>query len=337
VVEEAEFEELLERVAQQLTVEATTAGPFRNSATFQERVTQLVAELGAPIGVKIDESPRPYVFPDIVAADFGVEVKFTANDTWRSVANSVLETTRSEEVQQIYVMFGKMGGRRPAVAWGRYEDSVIHVRTSHVPRFELEMNPGRQPLFATMRISYADFAKLDIHNKMVYIRQYARGRLRPGERLWWLEDKDPEDQEHSLPLEVRLYMNLTQEEKRRYRAESALLCPQIVKPSRSKKKYEDAALYLLTYHGILCPQARDLFSAGSVAHRGNAARGGLYIQRALKDIELEMREAAAGLEGALFVEYWGEDVPPDERIRQWLEKADAFATTWVPSQVLFNE
>lgn len=49
-------------------------------------------------------------FPDIAMGEYGVEVKFTLNDTWRSIANSVLETQRIDEVKHIYVVFGKMGG-----------------------------------------------------------------------------------------------------------------------------------------------------------------------------------------------------------------------------------
>ena len=38
---------------------------------------------------------------------------------------------------------------------------------------------------------------------------------------------------------------------------------------------------------------------------------------------------------ALFVEYWGESVPPDKRIAHWLEKADMCARDWKPSECLF--
>lgn len=79
-------------------------------------------------------------------------------------------------------------------------------------------------------------------------------------------------------------------------------------------------LYLLTYHGVLCHQARDLFSAGSVANPKNDDAGGIYIERALKLIEKDMREAAAQMDDALFVEYWGESVAPENRIKRWLEK-----------------
>ena len=121
------------------------------------------------------------------------------------------------------------------------------------------------------------------------------------------------------------------------RAEAALLCPQIVKPSRSKNKYDDAALFLLTYRGVLCSQARDLFSAGSVALRANSRRGGNYILRALMDIQNEMRQAAAELDDALFVEYWGKSVPPNKRLKEWLKMADGLAQGWTPSRELFRE
>ena len=95
-------------------------------------------------------------------------------------------------------------------------------------------------------------------------------------------------------------------------------------------------LYLLTYHGVLCHQARDLFSAGSVANPNNGDEGGIYIERALKLIEVEMREAALTMDDALFVEYWGGSVVPENRIKRWLEKADAVATGWKPSDSLFS-
>jgi len=170
---------------------------------------------------------------------------------------------------------------------------------------------------------------------MKHIREYARGRLKKGERLWWLEDSA--EQEHTLPIQARLYTKLSMEEKTRLRAEAVLLCPRVVDSGRAKDKYDDVVLYLLTYHGVLCHQARDLFSAGSVANPENDDNGGIYIERALKLIESEILAAAGRLDDALFVEYWGESVRPDDRIERWLEKADGFAHDWQPSASLFQE
>jgi hypothetical protein len=224
-----------------------------------------------------------------------------------------------------------MGGT-PEVRWRPYADCVVHVRTSHVPRFEIDLDADRS-LFDLMGIRYDEFRVLPMSEKMRHVREYARGRLKKGERLWWLEDKDSEA--HTMPIQARLYTSLTQEEKVRLRAEAALLCPVIVKSGRTRNKYDDAVLYLLTYHGVLCHQARDLFSAGSVANPGNDDAGGVYIQRALKLIENAMRDAAARMDDALFIEYWGERVPSGKRIARWLEKADGLASGWKPSESLF--
>ena len=48
-----------------------------------------------------------------------------------------------------------------------------------------------------------------------------------------------------------------------------------------------------------------------------------------------MRKAALELDDAIFVEYCGESVPPERRFARWLEKADAVAHDWKPSESLF--
>ncbi len=328
-----DFERILDAVCKKLTSEARRT-PFQSSQQFEYRVREVTQEVTSEMGVAINFDPHPQAFPDIAVGAFGIEVKFTTNDTWRSVANSVLETNRIDEVKKVYLVFGKMGGT-PEVRWGEYEKSVMHVRTSHVPRFEVELG-AEHSLFEKMGVPYDEFRGLPMEDKMRHIRAYARSRLKPGERMWWLEDT-PDDPGHTLPVQARLYTKLSTEEKTKMRAEAALVCPKIVQSGRSRDKYDDAVLYLLTYHGVLCHQARDLFSAGSVANPDNDDNGGVYIERSLKLIESDMIDAANRLEDAVFVEYWGESVPPEERIRHWLQKADELARDWVPSQSLFLE
>jgi len=301
---------------------------------FENRVRQEIGVLLKPHAVDVDIDPHPYGFPDIALGEFGVEVKFSLNDTWRSVANSVFERFREQTVKHIYVVFGKMGGK-PQVRWGKYEDCVMHVRTSHVPRFEVDID-AKESLFKKFGIDYQTFSQLPEVERMKYVREYARSRMKPGDRLWWLDEKS--DGERSVPLTVRLYSNLSREEKRQIRAEAALLCPRIVGAGSGGNnrglKYTDAFLYMLTYRGVYA--TRDAFSAGSVAGK---ERGGNYVQRALADLKEEMIEAANSLEPALFEEYWGREVPPEKRIREWLRMADQYAKEtkagWKPSESLF--
>ena len=322
----SEFELFLDILVTKLQVEAQIE-PFATASEFENRLRVLINKIGGFDGTSVTLKPHPHAFPDISLGTFGIEVKHTQKDTWRSVANSILESSRDVNVEQIYVVFGKMGGT-PEVKWQLYENAIIHVRTSHVPRFELEIGSDRS-LFTDIGISYELFKDLTIEEKMVHIRSYAKGRLKEGQRLWWLGDQD-----NSLDPDIKIYTDLSQEEKRKLRAEASVLCPQICSSSRTRNKYYDVSTYLLLAHGVLAPQTRDLFSAGSVGAK-KGERGGIYLQRALQDIEAEMLIAFSSLDDNLFEEYWGHIPQKENRISEWLNLADGYATKWKPSESLF--
>lgn len=325
-----EFEGLLDKAVIRLNADVRGSTKYHKPDDFEQRVFDVLREVAAESG-SIDIKPtfHPHAFPDIRANGFGVEVKTTNKDSWLSVGNSVFEGMRDPSVKRIYVMFGKMGGA-VAVRWGRYEERITHVRISHAPRFVLEMDRD-SPLFqqSSMGVSYDEFCGLPPGEKMGHIRTYSRGRLKPGERLWWLEDENSQ----GINLEIQLYMKLSKEKKIELRAEGAILFPQICGGGRVKDKYNDVAFFFLKYHNVFCPQTRDLYSAGSVA---GSARGGNYLLRALQNIEPQMVEAAKRLPVALFEEYWGEAVAPEDRLTEWLKRADAHAKGWKPSSHLFG-
>ena len=326
----AEFERVLSRAASILTENLRSSSLYNAPDAFEQHALDMLRVAARDTGFEANPTYHRRAFPDIKVNGFGVEVKFTQNDAWNAVGNSIFEGMRDSDVSDVYVLYGKAGGT-PEVRWDRYEDCVTHVRVSNSPRFVISIDRGEaQSLFTNFSVSYEEFAALSDDDKMRFVREYSRENLQPGERLWWL------DESHTLPVNVRLYANLPQDEKRVLRAEAALLCPKVCAGPR-RDKYFDVALYLLTHHGVLCTQARDLFSAGSVALRGDNARGGLYIQRALQDIQDLMRAAAERLDDALFVEYWGASCPPHRRIDEWLVRADAWAGNyWTPSAHLFH-
>jgi hypothetical protein len=329
-MERTSFELFLDEIVKTLRREALLE-PFATSQQFEQRVRELVHSINTNPKIDIDLHPHPQAFPDIAVGKCGIEVKFSSSDTWRSVANSVLETNRINNVKYVYLVFGKMGAI-PDVKWGRYEECVMHVRTSHVPRFEIEIG-AETSLFEKMGVPYDEFRRYEMHEKMEHIRQYARSRLKDGERLWWLEDTT--HSEHTLPIQARLYTKLQPTEKVKLRAEAALLCPQIVDSGRSRNKYDDVVSFLGTYHGVLCHQVRDLFTAGSAAKVQTSTNGTKHIEIAIRLLEEEIISAALRMDDALFIEYWGKSVPPDQRVKEWLKIADSIAKDWKPSTVLF--
>lgn len=93
-----DFEKLLGRVAKKLTQEARET-PFSDSKEFENRVRSVLVEYGKELTKDLD--PPAQAFPDIVLnkIGYGVEVKFTTNDTWRSVA--ILSSKRRVKKLQI--------------------------------------------------------------------------------------------------------------------------------------------------------------------------------------------------------------------------------------------
>ena len=324
-----EFEKILTEAAERLQAAIKADRAHRKPDAFESLARKVLAELTENESIAVKQDPHPHAFPDIAINGYGVEIKSVTQDSWRSTANSIMETMRESSAREIYLLFGKMGGE-PEVRWRKYEDCVHHVRISHAPRFCVEMNGEEKSLFSKIGISYADFAVKSPEEKMAHVRDYARGMLKKGERLWWLEDIN-----HALEMRVRRFSHLSADEKITVRAETAALCPEIVAPSRTKRKYDAAFHYLLSHHSVLA--ARDMFTAGSVGMVGGH-EGDEYIKRQFAAIEERMLEAFGYLSAALFREYWGREVPDGrkKRLNAWLKIADEKAQgKWKPSKELF--
>ena len=329
-----EFESFLDEVVARLREDVHNCRDYHEAQNFERRVLTVMQDIAHKKGLRINPTNHPHAFPDIKANGFGVEVKSTRQDSWDATANSIMESMRDKDAERVYVVFGKMGGET-GVKWRRYEDAVRHVRISHAPRFVVGMDtPEGDSLFAKIGMTYEEFAKQNPSEKMARVREYARSRLQPGERLWWLEDQ------HTVDLRVRRFSKLNDEEKRQMRAETAVLCPEIVSPGRQHQhnKYDAALHFLLTYRGILA--SRDMFTAGSVG-APDGRRGGEYMLHGLLAVQSEMAAAFRYLDQRLFEEYWPSNtkIPADAegRQRQWLVIADEMAQdAWVPSEVLFK-
>ncbi len=189
---------MLDRTVEILTENLRSSDLYHGSTQFEHGVLDMLRIVLRDYSVDVAPTFHPHAFPDIHVNGFGIEVKFTRQNTWQAVGNSVFEGMRDRDVESIYVVFGK-GGGQPEARWGRYQDCVTHVRVSHAPRFVIEMEGERDSLFHHMGIQYDQFATLDDDRKMLHIRSYSRNRLQPGERLWWIEPT------HSVPIQVRPY------------------------------------------------------------------------------------------------------------------------------------
>lgn len=194
-------------------------------------------------------------FPDIIANKFyGVEVKTTKQNHWTTTGNSVLESTRVDGIERIYMLFGKMINPiefkcRP------YEDCLSDVVVTHSPRYLINMDlQAGQTIFDKLDIPYNTLRNFP--NPIKPITDYYRQFLKPGEEVWWLDQEEPK----STELIIKLWNNLPAEKRKHYMLKSMILFPEIF--SNRPDKFNRLAIWLVNMEGAVCPNVRDIFTAG---------------------------------------------------------------------------
>jgi len=194
-------------------------------------------------------------FPDIIANKFyGIEVKTTKQNHWTTTGNSVLESTRVDGIERIFMLFGKMVNPiefkcRP------YEDCLSEVVVTHSPRYLINMDlQAGQTIFDKLDIPYDTLRNSP--NPIKPITDYYRQFLKPGEEVWWLDQEELK----STGLIIKLWNNLPVESRKQYMLKSMILFPEIF--SNRPDKFNRLAVWLVNSEGIVCPNIRDVFTAG---------------------------------------------------------------------------
>lgn len=211
-------------------------------------------------------------FPDIVADKYyGVEVKSTKENKWTSTGSSIVESTRDKYVDNIYMMFGKLGSTPPEFKIRPYADCLSNIAVTHSPRYliDMELKEKRdKSIFDKLKVSYNDFCKND--NKIEIVREYYIKEALAGgkqEMPWWVGRKTIESEEYNEVPPIMLMNNKNPEEIKRLKAEMVILFPQVL-----KSDYSEAALWLCTHRYTLSLNLRDLFSAGGQWNTLNGKR-----------------------------------------------------------------
>lgn len=262
-------------------------------------------------------------FPDIVANRFyGVEVKSTSKNQWKSIGSSILESTRDPNVERIFLTFGKLGA--PVSFLSRpYEECLADISVTHYPRYRIDMElPKGQTIFDKMGIAYDDLRKLD--NPVAPVSRYYRSKLKPGESLWWAAD---EIEEVAAPPVIRLWSTLSAEQKNYYTVQGYALFPEVLS-YHSTTKYQRYALWLASNCSIINTNIRDQFSAGgkvsietatAIYQKVPAAFG-----RIAKNRELILETIMAAKEEVL-CEHWQASHIDSNRIEQWCRLAAIYS------------
>lgn len=215
----------------------------------------------APEGIELVSGAR---FPDIQAArNFGVEVKSTKSDHWKSTGSSIVETTRIKDVSRIYMLFGKLGGEQAEFRCRPYEKCLSSIAVTHSPRYLIDMDlaDNAEPdIFEQMHIDYNTFRLYDENKKVDCVRTYYKEKAaRRGlcEMPWWLGG---ESSEQTSSITLGFYNDASFAEQQDIKTRMFILFPELF--SRSITKYKRASLWLCLRRSLLCNNIRDLFTAG---------------------------------------------------------------------------
>ena len=273
-------------------------------------------------------------FPDIVAHRYyGVEVKSTNKNHWTSVGSSILESTRIQDVDRIFLTFGKLG--RPIEFKSKpYESCLSGISVTHYPRYQIDMRlkPG-ETIFDKMGISYDELRSMD--NPVAPVSAFYKSKLRPGERLWWAGN----DIETEAPPTVRLWSTLPPLEKESLIVRGYALFPELLADGKIvRDKYDNYALWLVTAHGVVNTHLRDGISAGGQVEMPTLSGTMVRMPGTLKRINMFRSlivDTIMNTEESVLCEYWGEPIEQD-KLTQWCILAANAAASSVGHTLALN-
>lgn len=292
-----------------------------NASQFESMVCEHVA--AASVGTEFEgtiKQTSTAAFPDIAARGyFGIEVKMTIKDHWRSVGNSVLESLREPGMERIYIMFGKLGGV-PDVTYRLYQDCIPSVSVTHSPRYQIDMNLKEgNSIFDKMGTSYDELRN---HSDTIrQIKSYYRSQLGKGEALWWID----RESETAVPI-IKQYKSLSQHEKDQFKVDCLILFSELFK---RKASYDRAAAYLIAEYGAVSSSLRDCFTAGGqkIVRARGVEQSVSQLQSQLFGYASHIRSRIDEIDEEVLKFYWNTSRIETNRLAQWKRHVDGGVQT----------
>ena len=251
-------------------------------------------------------------FPDIVAyvnanKAYGIEVKTTKSNKWKSTGSSIFEGTRVDDVKNIHLVFGKLSDPIE-FRYRRYEECLYDVAITHSPRYLIDMETSlNESIFSKVGVEYDVIRNLE--NPFKPIKNYFRKKLKKGEDLWWIDNND----ESVRDLGVRLWGNLKQNRKEELRILALAYFPSLL--GTESKKYARLATWLVSQFGIVNHALRDTFTAG-----GKVKINSVEFPKIFKHLTENLEKIFANInniDNDDLCYYWEVELPIDNPVAIW--------------------
>lgn len=248
-----------------------------NSAFFENEVINCMKSKAPDFHFEpglIEFAPRQH-FPDIISNKyFGVEVKSTKSNSWKSTGSSIVESLRVADVKKIFMFFGILSKDNIDFRCKPYEECLSEIAVTHSPRYlvDMDLSPD-STIFGKMNISYEEFRNLgDL--QIDKFREHYRSKYKDKDRKsmpWWI-GSDEDSYSLLSENEFSLISDAEVSKKDYYISRCYALFPEVL--GKKQDRYRKPALWLCVRHSMICSNIRDFFTAGGT--------GNIYINDELK-------------------------------------------------------
>lgn len=260
-------------------------------------------------------------FPDIVLdinenKRFGVEVKTTKGNSWKTLGGSIMESTRVQDVERINVLFAKMNPLE--IKHKNFEDCIADVAVTHSPRYLIDFEVAPQnTIFKKINANYSQV--WNSKKPFEFFRKYFSEKAKRDKNgVWWIGNEDERDLNELPGVQIQFFSELPEARRKYLIARAMLLYPHIF---INQADYREVAIWFFNM-GIINSALRDTFSAGSNVEVNGVLVPKKYI-RLEKNYELILK-TISNIDGdnALQAEYETND--PVVCLSKWQEKMLGF-------------
>jgi hypothetical protein len=176
-------------------------------------------------------------------------------------------------------------------------------------------------IFDKINVPYDTLRKKE--NPLKSIVKYYKSKLKPGEELWWI---DAESNNTPSNIVIRIWNNLSLKEKQDLKIKAMIYFPELF--SNNSNKFGRLAIWLITREAVVCPNIRDLFTAGGKADfilngvlLKNSPRIFINLFSNINQI-IQILQTINPLE---LKEHWGVNTSEKNKLFDWIKIVDAQA------------
>lgn len=163
----------------------------------------------------------------------GIEVKYHDSDAgWEILGNSAIASTQIGELDEIFILFGHFKKEPPEFRIKPMFNCICDIKTTHRPRYNLDMEYTGDFCSSQLGISYTELRKLNESQRKIIVNSY----IAENEYIEFCNRNDKDE----------------------IRAKCFVLFPEVF--SSSQQKYKRMGKWLFA-NNIFCHNVRDVISA----------------------------------------------------------------------------